>query len=1464
MYYWPVKKNPNTWCLKYNFTTSVAASTETNFDSGKLIFGTLSSDDSVPTDLPALTTSDSDGVPTDLPTLSGVSQGSPDDFPTLPGVPVPPSHNSEPTSSAGSVLSAEQSTSGPTPTISPTFGIPPGGGFGLPPRALPQPPITKSAALPEFSAHELRARTFLPLNGTEVYALAPDGKHTFTSPSIYVVISTISARDRCGKLGNAYTSLTLSFDAGQLSTVDGVTDKTAVFNFADLPCPPRDWVQDNTVPNPLIGNSAMQSEMAKSYHPRILVPKQSLQNLDSTWARSSCVVEDVGQGYDPPRALVPATALAVQSSSSMDPRTSATAEPKSQAQDPAPTQTYQIYEAPMMHTTVPALTPEAHSSVSGFESQQTKTPEHPIGVSTTQLAPDPSPSVASQHPADPTAPVDPPSQPSDPIPADSPAPSQGFSVVLNDHSQPVVLTFTTPEVAPVLSAVVVGGQTLANGGQPVHVNSNTEVPDPQVAPVTVGADPAPTPQQPVPAASPLTIGGLTLTPASPSKPITQGAGDSPFKQSPAARPGVVPGASSIPPALVSSPKAVAPDESPPKPVVIGGLTMTPQAAPSQSPNQAQPGSTPVVAAGVTLTPVANPNSGLGSSSNGKEAPFNVGGLNSAIAQPAITPEVQAGHTLLPVAAGLPPAQASVGGNPVVLGPSHAVIGGTTVKQGAVPKVIANTPVSLGSSALLVGSNTLPIERPQPQPTTVATIGGQAIVVHPSGGINVGGSTVLAGSKATIAGTIVSAQQNGGVVVGSSTISPAIAQAVPATVASVGGQPVVLNPSGGVSIEGSTIFPGSKATIAGTVITAPRSGGAVVASSTIPPPAAQPLSFAPAPVFSVGGSTFVGNPSSIQIGNTVLSKGGPGITIGSTPISLGAGGLAIGSKTIPPASLNGVRPTSGSTPAFVVGGQTLSIGGPGVNVRGTSLSLASDGIVVGGSTLSVPSALALPTLAGQQIQTQSGGNIVIHGSTLQAGGAPATIDGSTLSALPSGRGVVVNGRSTVSIPRPPTVAGQQIATAADGAIIIGSETLSRGAQATVSGTKVSVLQSGGIVLGGSTIPFSSFPTLAPDQHPSIFSIDGTALTSGSAPITVHGTVLSLGSDGVHVGSSVVPYASIADLPGASPSITGPQVFSIANTAVTAGGPAITISGTRVSLGTSGLLVVGSSTMQIPTTPPSYGTKNQITAAPSAGYVIGGKTLRIGQAITISGTVLSLGPSSELVVGGTRTLDLASTAQPSIFDVAGQVFTAAVGGFKIDGTSIYPGQAVTISNTPVSLNPVGIVIGTRTYSLPLPAGSTFAVDGQTLTANSFGYSVGGAELSLGGKVTINGTPLSLATTGAVVVGTDTVPLASMTTLSSPIFTVDGQIFTKNRGGYSVDGTELPSSGAVTVSGHTISAEGTAIVVDSSTVPLSNITALATSSLAAVPTDSAGNNVSPVPNLMPLCITVLAMAAVAIGIL
>ena len=1410
VYYWPVTKNANTWCLKYNFSSTDAA-TETNFDSGKAIFGTLPSDPGL-NNLPTLTgsadaTETEAGLP-DLPTLPGVNphpQNS-DDFPTLSNIPVSTS------------LGTEASKTGPTSSVSPTFGIPPGGGFGLPPRDLSS--ITKSASLPEPSIQMLEARTFVPLNGSSVYALAPDGKHTFTSPSIYVVISTIKASDSCGQLGQVYTSLTLSFDAGQLSTVDGVTQETAVFNFADLPCPPQDWVVDNTVPNPLIGNTAMQSEMAKSYHPRILVPEKSLQNLDPTWSSSSCIIIDVGNGYDPPRPLVPVTALG-------DPGGPGVPKPT-----PAPGQspgspiigphTCQMCAEPGFHTSADGIAPsETHgpavlTSVTaiapdqGSQGQQDPTsidpaePENTEEVHSTMPAlNDPSPNA----PQEPQAPESPIAHHSESIPAD-PSPGPGIPIVSTDPqplpqspnpapenpTQPADPAEPSPQPAPVPSAVVIGGQTLSNNGAPLHVNGNTAIPAPQPAPLTIPKDPAaplaptvpiqPVPVQPKPdspgaqhAQAPVTIAGLTLNPVAPSPPTEPrvSAGNSPNEplQNPANTP--------------------SPVDSPPQPIVVSGMTITPQALPKPNPGQAKPGNAPIAAGGVTLTPVqAQP----GGDSSGEDAfPFAFGGSAAAG-----NPGVQQDHTILPVTL-QPLAQASVGGSRIVFGPSHAVVAGTTIIQGAAPVVVANTPVSLGSSALVVGSSTLPLQPQQNTPTSPLAI--------------------------------------------------------------VGGQPIVINPSNGLRIGATHLAAGSQMTVDNTIISAPQNGGAVVGSSTIQPPSPQPLSLAPAPTFVVGSSTFVGNPSSIRIGNTILSSGAA-ITIAKTPVSLGSAGLVIGTKTVPPASLNGLQPAADSPSAFVIAGSTLSVGGHGANVHGTSVSLAPKGVLLGGSILSLPASASLPTIAGQVVQTTSDGEVVLRGTTIRPGGPAAVIDGSTLSVLPSGSGVVVNGQSTIPISTAPTIGGQQFHTIQGGAIVIGSQTLGRGAQATISGTKVSILPNGKVSIAGSTVLFGSFSTLQQSQsgadHPTVYSMDGTALTEGSTPIYIHGTRLSLGPEGLQIGNSMVPYASLPQIPAIQALTPSPQVYSIDNTAVTEGGSPVLIHGTRVSLGPSGVLVVGSSTMHIPSyTTPSD--NHEITAAPSGEYVIGGHTLMPGEVINISGTPISLGSSSDLVIGGTRTIDLDSASpSPSIFDVAGQIFTAAPGGFSIEGTSLYPGEALTISGTQVSLNPMGVVIGSKTYNLP--SASVFVVDGQTLTANANGYSINGEEITFGSAATISGVPISLGTTGAIVIGTDTVPLASVTPASlASMFTLDGQIFTKNKGGYSVDGTELPSSGVVTVSSHTISA-GSVIVVDSNTMPLPSVTSLS-SAAAPSPSDSAQGRVE-TSRMFILWLTTVLLIVVALGLL
>ena len=233
---------------------------------------------------------------------------------------------------------------------------------------------------------------------------------------------------------------------------------------------------------------------------------------------------------------------------------------------------------------------------------------------------------------------------------------------------------------------------------------------------------------------------------------------------------------------------------------------------------------------------------------------------------------------------------------------------------------------------------------------------------------------------------------------------------------------------------------------------------------------------------------------------------------------------------------------------------------------------------------------------------------------------------------------------------------------------------------------------------------------------------------------------------------------------------------------------------------------------------------------SGMVIGGSSLLPGgSAVTISNTPVSLGSSGILVVGSSTILlpvhsDPSSTPfATKVFTVAGQTFTANPSGFSIAGTTVLAGgSAVTISNTPVSLDSWGIlVVGSSTILLPTrsdPTSTPFAtkaltVAGQTFTPNPSAFSIAGTTLSADGPaVTVSGTVVSLGPSGALVIGSSTVTLL-------PTYTTAGQTFTLLSSAVAIAGMTISANGpAVTVDGTIISVQpsGT-LIVGSSTIAL-----------------------------------------------
>ncbi|KAI9718284.1 MAG: hypothetical protein M1812_004274, partial [Candelaria pacifica] len=241
---------------------------------------------------------------------------------------------------------------------------------------------------------------------------------------------------------------------------------------------------------------------------------------------------------------------------------------------------------------------------------------------------------------------------------------------------------------------------------------------------------------------------------------------------------------------------------------------------------------------------------------------------------------------------------------------------------------------------------------------------------------------------------------------------------------------------------------------------------------------------------------------------------------------------------------------------------------------------------------------------------------------------------------------------------------------------------------------------------------------------------------------------------------------------------------------------------------------------------YTIGSQVVTANPTGFAIAPETtLRPGRVATISGTRVSLDSSGNLVIGSS-TARLSGPTQ-SVFTVGDQVFTAYPLGLNIGGQTLFPnGRAITIADTRVSLDGLGnLNIDSSTIHLAdlSTTQSVFTVGGQTITANYSGFTIGSQTLSPNGSaITVSGTRLSLDASGNLIIGTSSIhiPIPSITQSN---FTVGGQVFTAKPSGFTIgDKTLLPKRPAITISGTYLSLDGAGdLIIGSSTVHLSNPT-------------------------------------------
>lgn len=336
-----------------------------------------------------------------------------------------------------------------------------------------------------------------------------------------------------------------------------------------------------------------------------------------------------------------------------------------------------------------------------------------------------------------------------------------------------------------------------------------------------------------------------------------------------------------------------------------------------------------------------------------------------------------------------------------------------------------------------------------------------------------------------------------------------------------------------------------------------------------------------------------------------------------------------------------------------------------------------------------------------------------------------------------------------------------------------------------------------------------------SEPTAVSIAQTTNFRGGQGVTISDPSVTLGKSGLVVGTNTIPLDPVSASAISHKALGNPSIFSIAGTTLTQGGSGVTISGTRISLGLSDV-IIGSSTLKFPeSVSPDY---LSYTASNPTDFSVASTLFTHGAIITISGTPVSLG-SSDIVIG-TQTVSFPSSSASIIFSVGGQVFTANPTGLLIGGMSpLSNSLVVTVSGKTVSLGTSGIVIGTKTIALPseslLPV---LTVAGTAFTVNPTGFLGGSETLSPNGApITISGTPISLDSSD-IVIGTRTIDFPAVPS----ILTVDGQKFTANPSGFSIDDTEIHRGGSpITISGTPISIGSSAVVIGSSTVLFASVT-------------------------------------------
>ena len=343
-------------------------------------------------------------------------------------------------------------------------------------------------------------------------------------------------------------------------------------------------------------------------------------------------------------------------------------------------------------------------------------------------------------------------------------------------------------------------------------------------------------------------------------------------------------------------------------------------------------------------------------------------------------------------------------------------------------------------------------------------------------------------------------------------------------------------------------------------------------------------------------------------------------------------------------------------------------------------------------------------------------------------------------------------------------------------------------------------------------------VAPIVMPQSNTVEGQTMAANSEFISLPANTFISGQSGIDIAGTPVELDISSQLVIGAPQIgrttvplsavssgiftVGGQVFTAKSNAIfiegeriAPGGQGKTIGGTQVSLGSSGLLDVGSSTIFLSTertTIPLSAVSSGIftvggqvfTAKSNAIFLEGERIAPGGRGKTIGGVQVSLGSSGLLHVGSSTIFLSAEQALPTIFTVGSEVFTPNPTAISMDGTTITAGgPGVTIAGTQVSLGSSGLLdVGSSTISLSVEQALPiiFTVGSEVFTPNPTAISMDGTMITAGGPgVTIAGTPVDLQASGSLIIGNSTFAVIPTTLCTSPTnLILEGQATRRGR--------------------------------------------------------------------------------------